>query len=109
MKTAGAQESLITIERSTFRWRIERQPQWCTTDGWKGLCISVELAETPGRQLLVELPFALKERRSTPHRQRPRVSQADVETCIKQGLAAGWLPNSRGKPFRLAVSSQAHE
>ena len=73
------------------------------------MCISVELAENPGRQLLVEFPFVVKERRSAPHRQRPRVSQAEIENCIKQGLAAGWLPDSRGKPFRLDVTLEAHE
>jgi hypothetical protein len=65
------------------------------------------IADTPGRQLLLQLPFSVKERRSTPYRQRPNVAEAELETYIKQGLAAGCLPESRGKPFRLEITNDA--
>ncbi len=98
-------ESFITVDGSTFRWRIYREPQWCTADGYKGLSICVELAqECSHRQLLLEYPFEIKERGSTPHRQRPQISEVQLRGNIRQALAAGWKPDSRGKPFVFEVS-----
>ena len=103
MKTARAAESLIAVGESTFRWKIHREPQWCTADGWKGLTIAVERADVQGRKLLIELPFSAQERRSTPHKQRPKVSEVELQAHIGEALDAGWEPESRGKPFLLEV------
>jgi len=52
-----------------------------------------------GRNLIVELPFERSSHRSTPQRQRPAVSIAEVERYIREAIDAGWDPESRGKPF----------
>jgi hypothetical protein len=97
-------DSFITVDGSEFRWRVHREPQWCTADGWKGLSICIELAEgSPHRQLLLQYPFEVKERGSTPHRQRPQISEARLTANIRQAVAAGWKPDSRGKPFVFDV------
>lgn len=107
MTTARAAESLIAVGELSFRWKIHREPQWCTSDGWKGLAISVERADVRGRQLLIELPFSANERRSTPQRQRPNVSDAELRVHIAEAIDAGWKPESRGKPFLLEVANDA--
>nr|WP_315491638.1 hypothetical protein [uncultured Rhodoferax sp.] len=107
MKSARAAESHVAVNGSVFLWKIHREPQWCTADGWKGLAISVEQADIGGRQLLIELPFSAKERRSTPHRQRPKVNQAELQAHIEKALEVGWAPDSRGKPFILEVTNDA--
>lgn len=107
MVTARSGDSLVTVGESAFRWRVHREPQWCTTDGWKGLMISVEHGDLKGRSLLIELPFTAQSRRSTPHRQRPKVSEGELRAYIAQALAVGWVPGSRGKPFVFAVVHHA--
>lgn len=88
-----------------FSWAIHRQPQWCTADGWRGLAVLVELAVEPQRQLIVQFPFVVEGKRSTPHRQRPAVSQRDLSASISAAIEAGWEPGSRGKPFVFEMAS----
>jgi hypothetical protein len=91
--------SLISVGEESYRCGIHREPQWCTTDGWKGLALLIEAVGKPGRQLIVQLPFEQESHRSTPHRQRPNAPQADLERYISGAIEAGWDPESRGKPF----------
>ena len=98
---------IIEVEGTDFRWHVHRQPQWCTADGWKGLALHVEGARDPQRALIVEFPFSVGSRRSTPQRQRPSVSAKQVALSISAALAAGWDPSSRGKPFVFELASHA--
>jgi hypothetical protein len=91
--------TLVTVGGAAFRFQIHREPQWCGADEWKGLALAVESVDKSGRSLIIELPFEKASRRSTPQRQRPAVSKADVEGYIREAMEAGWDPESRGKPF----------
>ena len=99
------ESSLVEVGGATYRWSVHRQPQWCTTDGWKGLALEVAAEGASGRQLIVELPFEAKNHRSTPHRQRPNVGRAELERYIREAIEAGWEPESRGKPFVFAPTT----
>jgi len=96
----------VRIDNQDFRWRIQRQPQWCTADGWKGLTLHVELAREPRRALITEFPFKIVNHRNDPAQQRPKVTEKDVVTAISAALTAGWNPESRGKPFRFNYRGQ---
>jgi hypothetical protein len=98
---------LVEVEGDEFRWHVHRQPQWCTADGWKGLALHVEHARDPQRALIIEFPFSVANRRSTPQRQRPSVSAKQIAAGISAALAAGWEPSSRGKPFVFELASHA--
>ena len=97
-------EGTVSVDGTTFSWRLHREPQWCTADGWRGVAIAVELAKTPGRELILEFPFEVNSHRSTPHRQRPRLQEKTIEAHIRSAIAQGWHPESRGKPFILETS-----
>jgi hypothetical protein len=107
MQTRRAVENVMEVDRVAYRWVVCREPQWSSIDGWKGLSIEVTSAEGPGRRLLLELPFSRSERRSTPQRQRPKVVVAELQGHIREALAAGWVPASRGKPFVFEVGHEA--
>jgi hypothetical protein len=92
-------ESRLTMDGSEYCWSIHREPQWCTDDGWKGLAVAVAAVDAEGRQLIIELPFRRASHRSTPHRQRPAVSIAELERHIRGAIADGWSPLSRGKDY----------
>src|SRR5579862_2797475 len=89
-------DSLITVDGSEFRRRVHREPQWCTADGWKGLSICAETEDSPHRQLLLQYPFEVKERGSTPHRQRPQISEARLAANIRQAVASFRFRGSGG-------------
>jgi hypothetical protein len=95
--------SLVTVGEVSFRFKVHREPQWCGADGWKGLALAIEAVDRPGRNLIVELPFERSSHRSTPQRQRPVISVAEVERYIREAIDAGWDPDSRGKPFVLEL------
>ncbi len=100
-------DSVVEVDGVPYRWAVHREPQWSSMHGWKGLSVEVTLAEGAGRHLLLELPFSRSARRSTPQRQRPKVVVAELQGYIREALAAGWAPGSRGKPFVFEVAHEA--
>ena len=93
-------QNRITVLGYDLVWSILRQPQWCTTVGWKGMAIEVLPESGSGRSLVVQLPFEVEGRRSTPHRQRPMVDLSVLNANIEAAMDAGWVPGTRGKPFQ---------
>jgi hypothetical protein len=96
----------ISVDGVEFGWRVDRNPQWCTADGWRGLLLYVEASGSRGRSLHIELPFEIRDHGSTPHRQRPKVSAQALSRYIREALEAGWDPSSRGKTFLYVVAKQ---
>ena len=88
----------ITVDDVDYKWTLHREPQWCTVDGYQGMAITVVLEEGPRRMAILQYPFPQNARRSTPHRQRPKVERRQLEDGIRQALAEGWEPTSKGKP-----------
>ena len=95
---------LIIVNNEEFKWWVSRQPQWCHEDGWQGVQISVELSKNPRKLPLIQLPFKAVARRSTPHKQRPKIQPAQVIEYITSAIETGWQPNSFGKPFHYYVT-----
>lgn len=95
------------MDGKLFEWWLERQPQWCHEDGWKGLLIGIKLQNKDSKVAFIQLPFKVESRRSTPQKQRPKIHISDLEKHIKQAIEAGWEPESRGKPFAYEVKASA--
>jgi hypothetical protein len=96
----------IKADGEEFGWRVERNPQWCAADGWRGSLLHVETIAGGGRTFKIELPFSIRDHRSTPHRQRPKISAAPLSGHIRAELKAGWSPSSRGRPFLYVVDGE---
>ncbi|MBW3635941.1 MAG: hypothetical protein KY445_05665 [Armatimonadetes bacterium] len=107
MKRADSSDQTVRVANQEFRWRVHRQPQWCTADGWKGLALHVELAREPQRTLIIEFPFKVINHRNEPGKQRPKVTRKDVIVAISAALEAGWNPESRGKKFVFEMTDEA--
>ncbi len=90
-----------SVDGLALDWELVSEPQWSNSgDGYKGLCISVRVAEQSRRELIIEYPYPTDKRGmklSVP--QRPPVSANVVEASIQDAIAAGWDPTSRGKVF----------
>lgn len=89
------------IDDVAVRWALTSEPQWSNSgDGYKGMCISVQVADEARRELIIEYPYPTSANgRRLPVPQRPQVTPALVEGSIRQAIDAGWDPASRGKAF----------
>jgi len=91
----------LTIEGFALAWELLSEPQWSNSgDGYIGMCIAVRVADAARRELIVEYAYP-RDRRGLPKPvpQRPEVSEPMVERSVREALAAGWDPQSRGKAF----------
>ena len=99
-------EATVTVEGFSLFWRLHREQQEFTSDGWKGISIHVRVVEAARRELYLEYPAVLNQKaglfRTLPP--RPTIVAAKVEGHIRQAMAAGWDPESRGKPFFYQVA-----
>jgi len=94
-------EGEAVIDGVSLLWELVSEPQWSNSgDGYKGLCISVRVADEARRELIIEYPYPKGANgRPLPVPQRPAVTPKLVEASINQALNAGWDPSSRGKAF----------
>jgi hypothetical protein len=97
-------EGSLTIDGIDLNWKLVSEPQFTSTLEWKGLCISVQMADGRHRELILQYPFPRKPGSRVPQLpQRPRFSEKIVEADIRQAMASGWDPESRGKTFVFHV------
>ncbi|MGA2674581.1 MAG: hypothetical protein ABSE99_15280 [Terracidiphilus sp.] len=95
----------MTIDSFSLIWNLHREQQWFTADGWKGVAIHVKVAEGVRRELFLEFPPVGMEKNGNTREAPARVpiSAAMVEAGIREAMAAGWDPDSRGKPYFYQV------
>src|SRR5260370_31576056 len=92
-------EGLITVDGIALSWQLLSEPQWTTQHGAKGLCVSVRTEDGRHRELVLEYPMPKKltGNGSLQIPQRPKISVKTIEADVRQALAAGLDPASRGK------------
>ena len=90
-----------SIDETPLLWELTSEPQWSNSgDGYKGLCISVRVADEARRELIIEYAYPRgTDGQPLPVPQRPAVTPKLVEASIRQAMEAGWDPSSRGKAF----------
>jgi hypothetical protein len=103
-------ESSVTVDGVLLIWRLHREQQWSTDDGWRGMAIHVRAAEGARRELHLEYPPVGTQKggytRVEPG--RPGIIKAKVEAHIREAIADGWDPNSRGKPYVCQFADLPH-
>jgi hypothetical protein len=99
-------EGAVTIEGFSLIWNLHREQQWFTEDGWKGIAIHVRGAAGKRRELFLEFPAIGSERVGNTKEAPARhpIPAAKVEAGIREAMAAGWDPDSRGKPYFYQVA-----
>lgn len=105
-------EHAVEIDGFPLVWRLHREQQWYTSDGWKGVAIHVCAADAEGRrrELHLEYPAMKTQRLQHTHTDRVVVSirPGKIEEHIRQAMEAGWDPASRGKPFVFEIEELPH-
>jgi hypothetical protein len=93
-------QSTMTVDGFSLVWNLHREQQWFTADGWKGVAIHVKVAVGVRRELFLEFPPVITKNIDAMRDAPPRVpvTAAMVEAGIREAIAAGWDPGSRGQP-----------
>jgi hypothetical protein len=86
--TKRAIQSSLTIDGVPLIWKLHREQNWTTDQKAVGLAIHVQVVGKVRRELYLEYP----------------VAAAKVAEHIREAIAAGWDPESRGKPFVYDVA-----
>jgi hypothetical protein len=91
----------LKIDGFSLIWRLHREQQLSTEDGWKGVAIHVSNSEGVHKELHLEYPVVGTEKSGATRMEpvRRTILTAKVEAHIREAMAAGWNPDSRGKPF----------
>lgn len=92
----------VVVDGEEYAWRLQREPQWCTADGWRGMVIAVNHMDGQ-REVLLEWPMPKSGSHSVPYRRRPKVDLPVLKAAIRTAIDAGWEPLSRGKPVAVIV------
>lgn len=96
---------MIEIDGRRYDWSLQREPQWCTVDGWKGMAVSIRLHDAQ-REAILEFPTPSPRRsKLQPQLRRPQVNDRIIENGVRAALLAGWRPTSRGKPMIFEVDA----
>jgi hypothetical protein len=99
-------ESAVTIDGFPLIWHLHREEQRLADQEWRGISIHVRVAEIARRELFLEYPTTVTQKagwmRIEPP--RPSVTSTKVEEHIREAMASGWDPDSRGKPFVYHVA-----
>ena len=98
--------SEIKIDGIPLLWNLHREQQWCGEDRWKGVAVHVQVTGAVRRELFLEYPpiRTQKDGWSRIDPRRVKVTAKKVESHIREAMAAGWDPSSRGKPFVYQVA-----
>jgi hypothetical protein len=101
-------EGTVTVDGQQMNWSLVREQCWTTDDGWKGIAVSVVLAEGTHRVLQLDYPAVSTKNRGyvLTGDARTKVTPAKLEMHIRQAMEAGWDPVSRGRPFIFALDEQ---
>jgi hypothetical protein len=103
----SAQESReITVAGHKLSWSVRHWPKWTGDGRLVGMSVEV-VAAIPSRQRLhIEFPpDHWRAHHASPERLRPKVSSKKIANLAQLALAAGWSPDSRGKPFVFEVEA----
>jgi hypothetical protein len=95
----------VTIDGIPLVWRLHREQQGGGADEAIGMAIHVKVAQGVKRELHLEYPVvdAQKPGRMWTAPPRPNITPARVLAHIREAIAAGWDPESRGKPYVYRV------
>jgi hypothetical protein len=97
---------IVEVGGLHYSWNVQREPQWCDADSWRGMSILLQ-SEVEGREAVLEFPMPWSSGRSgrQPQRKRPQINDCIIANGIRSAIAGGWESASKGKPFMVNVDA----
>ncbi|MEV5749106.1 hypothetical protein AB0L00_14920 [Actinoallomurus sp. NPDC052308] len=93
---------LITVDGTTYRWRVGHKPTYSQGNSRAPLTFAVERAEEPASVLLVTLPCARPD--NWEGERTIAVRPILVSGCIRRAIEQGWDSRQGGSGFTLTVT-----
>ena len=100
-KQAGA----VTVDGIEYSWEFRHASRFDSSVGLCGLSVVVCLRPGETRDLIIDFPITTFDPKGKPPK---AVLVHHLASAIRSALAAGWEPESRGKPFRFNVRDTDH-
>lgn len=94
---------MVDVDGIKYEWELQREPQWCDADGWKGMTVSLRQKDTQ-REALLEFPPPKRLLKGL-QRGRLQIDDATISRSVRAALLAGWEPASRGKSMVFVVDA----
>lgn len=94
-----AAKNALTVDGTTYQWELRHGPGTWPDGTPRGLSISVWAEKDQTRELILDLPARHFAAASPP----PEELEAALQEAIPVALDAGWVPDSRGRRFRLEL------
>jgi hypothetical protein len=98
--------SNVDVDGVSYEWQLQREPQWSDDDGWKGMAVALVEKDKP-RGAVLEFPPPKRLLKGL-QRGRLQINDALVARGVRAALAAGWEPDSRGKPMVFTVDADGN-
>jgi len=96
----------VLVDGAHYDWEVRREPQWSDADGWRGMTVALQQQGTQ-RGAVLEFPPPKRLRKGLA-RGRLQINDAIVARGVRAALAAGWEPESRGKPMQFMVDADGN-
>ena len=98
----------LMIDGFPLRWSLKSEQIWSPDGVHTGLRLSIERSDEAHRELVLEYPCPTKKTTWLARiPERPKIVASAVEADIRQAMAAGWKPASRGRPFAFQVPEKS--
>ena len=100
-------QSAVTIDGFSMAWELHREQNWSADQNPTGMAIHVRVVGPVRRELYLEYPAVRKQsdgEDGTVQTLWLPISAPKVAGHIREAMAAGWDPESRGKPFVYEVA-----
>jgi hypothetical protein len=106
MQNMRNQSGAVDVDGLRYEWELQREPQLCDADGWKGMAISLR-QESTQRGAVLEFPPPKRLLKGL-QRGRLQINDATISRGVRAALAAGWEPESRGRPVVFTVDADGN-
>jgi len=93
----------VEIDGFKYDWVLQSEPQLSSSDGWKGMTVSLRQQDMP-REAVLEFPTPKRLLRGLP-KGRSHINDAIAARGVRAALSAGWDPASRGKAMIFMVDA----
>ncbi len=103
MVQASGRSGTVEIDGFKYDWELLSDPQLSSSDGWKGMTVSLRQKGSP-REAVLEFPPPKRLMKGLP-KGRLHINDTIASRGVRAALAAGWDPASRGKPTVFMVDA----
>jgi hypothetical protein len=93
----------VDIDGVKFDWVLQSEPQPSSSDGWKGMTVSLRQHAMP-REAVLEFPTPKRLLKGLP-KGRSHINDAIAARGVRAALLAGWDTASRGKAMVFMVDA----